>query len=65
MDLGSRFDEVLEMRAGKEVTQVDEFAVSLVLNVDRAPAVLATAHRLAANVEVLLAADDGEGDDGL
>ena len=65
MDLARRLDEVLQVRAREEVAQVDELAVPLILDVDRAPAVLAAAHRLAADVEVLFAADHGEGDDGL
>lgn len=65
VNLRCGFDEVLQMRAGEEVAQVDEFAVSLVLDVDGAPAVLTSAHGLTADVQVLLATDNGEGDDGL
>jgi hypothetical protein len=40
VDLACGFDEVLEMGASEEVTEVDEFAVPLVLYVDCTPAVL-------------------------
>ena len=65
MDLRGRLDKVLQVRAREEVPEVDELAVSLVLDVDGAPAVLTAAHGLAVDVDVLLRADDGEGDDGL
>lgn len=41
MDLAGGLDQVLEVGAGEEVTEVDEFAVPLVFDVDGAPAVLA------------------------
>lgn len=65
VDLRGGVDQVLEVGAGEEVAEVDEFAVLLVLDVDRSPAVLAAADSLAVNVDVALASDDGEGDDGL
>lgn len=65
VDLARRLDQVLEMGAGEEVAQVDEFAVSLVLDVDGAPAVLARGDGLAVEGEAVLGADDCEGDDGL
>jgi hypothetical protein len=40
VNLACGFDEILEMGASEEVTEVDEFAVPLVLYVDCAPAVL-------------------------
>lgn len=65
VDLRGRLDEVLQVRAGEEVAQVDEFAVPFVFDVDGAPAVLAAAHGLAVDGDAALGADDGEGDDGL
>lgn len=65
MDLGGGFDEVLEMRAEQEVAERDKLAVSLILDVDDAPTVLAAADLLAADDDGLLGADDGEGDDVL
>lgn len=65
VDLRGRVDQVLEMGAGEEVAEVDEFAVLLVFDVDCSPAVLAAAHSLAVDVDVALTADDGEGNDGL
>ena len=32
MDLGSRLDQILQMGAGKEVPEVDKFAVVLILD---------------------------------
>lgn len=65
MDLGGGLDQVLEMGASEEVSEVDEFAVLLVFDIDSSPAVLAAANSLAINVDVALAADDREWDDGL
>ena len=65
MDLRGRLNEILEVGAGEEIAEVDEFAVLLVLNVDGAPSVLAATDGLTGNVDVALAADDGEGDDRL
>lgn len=49
----------------QEVPQVDELAVVLVLNVDNAPSVLATTDLLAVDNDVLLGADDSEGNEVL
>ena len=65
MNLGGRLDQVLEVGAGQEVAEVDEFAMSLVLDIDGAPAVLATADGLALDGDGLFAADYGKGDDRL
>jgi hypothetical protein len=65
VDLRSRLDEVLEVRAEEEVPQVDEFAVVLVLDVDNAPPVLATPDLLAIDNDGLLGADNGEGNQTL
>lgn len=54
MDLACGLDEVLEMGAGKEIAEVDEFAVPLVLDVDGTPAVLAGGHVAADWVLALL-----------
>ena len=54
VDLRCRLDQVLEMGAGEEVAEVDEFAVALVFDVDGAPAVLAAADQLAVDVDVFL-----------
>ena len=65
MDLASGFDKILEVSAGKEVPQVDEFAMILVLDVDHTPTVLATADLLAVDNNSFLATHHGEGDDVL
>jgi hypothetical protein len=65
VSLGGGLDELLEVGSGKEVSEVDEFAVSLVLNVDNTPAVLATADLLAVDDDVLLGSYNGEWDDFL
>jgi len=49
MDLRCRFNQVLEMGAGEEVSEVDEFAVILILNIDNSPSVLASTDLLASN----------------
>jgi hypothetical protein len=59
--LGGRLDEVLEMGSQEEVAQVDELAVVLVLDIDDTPSVLAAAHLLAIDDNVLLRTDNGEG----
>lgn len=65
MDLGCGLDEVLEVGAEEEVSEVDEFAVVLVLDVDDAPAVLAATDLLAVDNDALFGTDDGEGDEAL
>lgn len=65
VDLRGCLNQVLEMCAGEEVAKVDEFAVLLVFDIDGTPAVLAAAHSLAINIDVALATNDGEWDDGL
>ena len=62
VDLRRSLDQILQMRSQEEVSQVDEFAVVLVLDVDDAPSVLATADLLAIDNDGLLGTDDGEGD---
>jgi hypothetical protein len=62
VDLAGGFNEVLKVGAGQEVAKVHEFAVVLVFNVDHTPAVLAAAHLFSVDNNVLLASDDGEGD---
>lgn len=62
VDLGCRLNEVLEVGAEQEVSEVDELAVVLVLNVDHAPPVLATANLLAINNDRLLGTNNSEGD---
>lgn len=58
VDLGSGLDEVLEVGSEQKVSQVDEFAVVLVLNVDDTPAVLAPTDLLAIDDDVLLRANN-------
>lgn len=65
MDLGCGLDEVLEVGAEEEVSEVDEFAVVLVLDVDDTPAVLAATDLLAVDNDALFGTDDGEGDKAL
>ncbi len=62
VDLRGRLDEILEVRAGEEVAEVDEFAVVLVLDVDDAPSVLTAADLSASDDDGFLGAYDGEGD---
>ena len=65
MDLGSGLDEVLQMRPEEEVSEIDEFAVVLVLHVDHTPSVLASPDLLAIDNDGLLGTDHSEGYKGL
>jgi hypothetical protein len=81
VDLRRRLDQVLQMGAGKEVAKVYEFAVVLVLDwmllvgaetvgvgghtIDEAPTILATSNLLAVHNDVLLGANNSEGDNAL
>lgn len=49
MDLGGGFNEVLQVSACEEVSEVDEFTVVLILNIDDSPSVLAASNLLATN----------------
>ena len=49
VDLRGGLDEILEMGSGEEVSEVDEFTVVLIFDVDDAPSVLATTDLLASN----------------
>jgi hypothetical protein len=60
MDLRGGLDKVLEVRSEKEVSEVDKFAVSLVLNVDDSPSVLAAADLLTIDDDRLLGTDNSE-----
>jgi len=62
MDLGGCLDEVLEVSASEEVTEIYEFAVVLVFNVDDSPSILTTTNLFASNDNRLLRSDNGEGD---
>jgi len=63
VDLRGGLDEVLKVCAGEEVSQVDELAVVLVLNVDHAPSILTSSNLLAVHDDRLLRTDHREGDD--
>lgn len=65
VDLRCRLDQILEVGSQKEVSEVDEFAVILVLNVDDTPAVLAAANLLPIDNDGLFGADDGKGNKAL
>jgi hypothetical protein len=49
VNLRCGLNQILEMGTGEEVSEIDEFAVALVFNVDDAPSVLAAADLLASN----------------
>jgi hypothetical protein len=49
VDLRCGFDQILKVGTGEEVSEVDEFAVVLILNVDDTPSVLAPPNLLASN----------------
>jgi hypothetical protein len=49
MNLRCGFDQILEVGTGEEVSEVDKFAMVLVLNVDDTPSVLSPTDLLASN----------------
>jgi len=49
VDLRCGFDQILEMGTGKEISEVYEFAVIFILDVDDTPPVLASPDLLASN----------------
>lgn len=65
MDLRCGLNQVLEMGTGEEVSEVDEFTVVLILNVDDTPSVLTAAHLLAANDDRFLRTNNCKWDDVL
>lgn len=65
MDLRCGLNQILKVGTGQEVSEVDEFAVSLILNINDTPSVLAAADLLASNNDRLLRTDNSEGDDVL
>lgn len=65
VDLRGSLDKVLEVGSEQEVTEVDELAVSLVLNVDNTPSVLTATDLLSVDNDRLLRADNGEGNEAL
>ncbi len=65
MDLTGCLDEVLKVCTGEEVSQVDEFAMVLVFDVDNAPTILAPSNLLATYDDCLLASDNSEWNDVL
>lgn len=65
VNLACRLDKVLKMGAGKEVSEIDEFAVILILHVDDTPAVLAAANLLAIDDDRSFATNYSEWNDVL
>lgn len=65
MSLRRGLNEILQMSAQEEVTQVDELAVVLILDVDDTPSVLATTDLLAIDNDVLLGSYNSEGNKAL
>ena len=61
MDLARCLDQVLQVGACEEVSQRDEFAVVLVLDVNHTPAVLPATDLPAIDNNILLAANYSEG----
>jgi hypothetical protein len=65
MDLRGGLDKVLEVGSEEEVSQVDEFAVSLILDVDDTPSVLTATDLLAVDDNRLLGSDNSKGNEVL
>lgn len=49
VDLRCGFDKILKVSSGKEVSEVNKFAVVLIFNIDDSPSVLAATDLLASN----------------
>ena len=62
VDLRGSLDEILQVGSEEEVSEVDEFTVVLVFDIDDTPAVLATANLLAIDDDGLFGANNGKGD---
>ena len=60
VDLRSGVNQILEVGSGKEVSEVDKFAVVFILNIDDSPSVLTPTDLLASNDDRLLGSNDGE-----
>lgn len=60
VNLGRGLDQVLKVGPKEEVPEVDKLAVSLILDVDDTPSVLASANGLALDDHVALRTDNGE-----
>lgn len=65
VDLRGGFDQILEMGSGKEVSQIDEFAMVLVFNINHSPSVLAATDLLASDNNRFLRSNNREWDDVL
>jgi hypothetical protein len=62
VDLGSCFDQILQVCTSKKVSQLDEFAMILVFDVDDSPLVSSSADHFAVDVESFLRAYDSKRD---
>ena len=60
MDLACCLNQILQMGPCEEVSQRNELAVILVLNIDHSPPVLTTSHRAAIDYDRVLGSDDSE-----
>lgn len=65
MDLARGLDEVLQVGAEEEVTEVDEFAMVLIFDIDHTPAVLAATDLATVDSHGSLGTDNGEGNEAL
>ena len=61
VNLAGRFDKILQVGSGEEVTERDELAVVLVLDIDDAPAVLSAAYLPSIDDDILFRANYGKG----
>ena len=62
VNLGSRLNEILQVGSGQEVSQVHEFAVVRVFDVDDSPTGLAATDGLAVDDDIVLRPYNGEWD---
>lgn len=63
MDLRGRLNQILQVGSSQEISEIDKFAMVLVLHVDDAPSVLTSTDLLASNNDRLLRPNYSEGND--
>jgi hypothetical protein len=60
MDLRCGFDQILEMGSGKEVSEVNKFAMVLILDINNTPSVLTSTNWLSSNDDIPLRSNNSE-----
>ena len=60
MDLTGCFNQILQMSSCQEVSEIDEFAMSLIFDVDDAPTILSTTNLFSVNDDALLTTNNSK-----